>query len=148
MTMPDELRRALGWLPELLNELSDDASLDDASRTKALALASVLPKTLDDWLALDSAESGRVGHVLGALESSVKLLSDLRHLGLPRDPARHRKLLVVLRHQPVLWGFDFWRELHARGFAMGSYITRLVDLPLLRDAKTSRTNGTATASQS
>ncbi len=134
MTTPDELQRALGWLPGFLDELGEDARLDETVRAKALTLASVLPKTLDGWLALDTAEPARVGQVLNALEGSIKLLTDLRYGDLQLDSAQSRKLLVVLRHQPSLGWFDTWRKLNARGFAMGSYITRAVHQPFLRDS--------------
>ena len=148
MTMPDELRRALGWLPEFLGELGEDGSLADATRAKALTLASVLPQTLDDWLALDTAAPARVGVALDALEGSVKLLTDLRCSGIPLNPDRKRQLLAVLRHQPELWWFDTWRKLHARGFAMGSYITRMVGQPFLRNDASTQSSGAATAGES
>lgn len=131
MTMPDELRRALDWDPELLNDLAQVTSLDDATRAKALALADVLPKNLDDWLALDTAEATRVAQVLDALEDSIRFLADLRNSGV-LDADWRRQVIVTLRHLPELWKFDGWRAMHERGVAMGSYITRTVDQPSLR----------------
>ncbi|MBV8035547.1 hypothetical protein [Roseateles sp.] len=131
MTMPDELRRALDWDPELLSELVQVASLDDNTRAKALTLADVLPKNLDDWLALDTAEPARVEQVLDALEDSIRFLVELRNSGV-LDADWRRQVVVTLRHLPELWKFDTWRTMHGRGVAMGSYITRTVEQPSLR----------------
>lgn len=131
MTMPDELRRALDWDAELLSELAQVDTLDDNTRAKARALADVLSKDLDDWLALDTATPARVEGVLYALENSIQFLVELRNSAV-LDADWRRQVVMVIRHLPELWKFDTWRAMHARGVAMGSYITRMVEQPSLR----------------
>lgn len=148
MTTPDELQRALGWLPGTLDKLGVDDRLDDAARAKALTLASALPATLDDWLALDAAEPVRVSHVLDALEASIKFLTDLDRVHPRLDSTQHRKLRVVLRHQPSLGWFDIWHKLNGQGVAMGSYITRAVDHPVPCGSSLPEPNGAETVGPS
>ena len=113
MTMPHERTRSLRWGGEVLQEICDDASVNESERARAAELLQNYPTpvTVSHWIQSDvyciPLEAAR------AIEGTGELLRFILPSPACSAPLR-RSVLFALRHFPQSGTADHWSRTDQR----------------------------------